>query len=435
MMWRLLRPFLPIILGWRVKQGKEQAERHRDRYGQPYFNTPISGAIWLHSVSIGETIAAISLAKALAKIKPKTKFLITTNTVSAATLVENEIANGFPLAHAFQPFDHPEFVDQFLALIKPRFAIFMESDFWPNLVSRTAAKSIPVIFASSQLSSAAFHRWAKNPSLAKSIFSAPHLVLAVDEEQARRFHQLGTPAHCITALGSLKNGNLGQTNKSFCQQLKKAFDGRNILLAASTHEGEDACIIEAAKVLGDDWLTLIAPRHPCRGHAIATACKMAPQRSLGQWPSGNCNLYIMDSFGEMSSLFSLADLTILGGSFVPKGGHNPLEPAAFGLPIITGPHVFKNAAEFAGLRECGVVFDLAGDAFDPVIAGQALANMAVAIITDKAQYRRIETAAKAYAATANNRSNDAAKMIAAIVPASQTIRKQKLKKVSKPDND
>ena len=417
----MLCPFLPIILNWRVRQGKEQAGRHQDRYGQPCFDKQISGAIWIHSVSAGETIAAICLAKALAKIQPKSRFLITTNTVSAAAIVEKEIATGFPLSHAFHPFDHPQFVDRFLLQVQPRIAIFMESDFWPNLILRTAARSIPVVFASSQLSETAYHRWAKNPSLARSIFAVPQLLLAVDKTQARQFRQLGTPTHCITVLGSLKLGNLAQTDKSLRQQLKKAFGGRKILLAASTHEGEDACIIEAAKALGDDWLTVIAPRHPCRGPAIAATCKMAPQRSLGQWALPNCNLYIMDSFGEMGSLFSLADLTILGGSIVPKGGHNPLEPAAFGLPIITGPHTFKNTTEFAGLRKCGVVFDLANDGLDPVITGQAIADMAVAIVKDKAQYRLIKLAAKAYATTARKRSNNAAKMIAVIVRASQAI--------------
>ena len=155
---------------------------------------------------------------------------------------------------------------------------------------------------------------------------------------------------------------------------------------------------------------------------------MAPRRSLGEWPSADCNLYIMDSFGEMGSLFSLADLTILGGSFVPKGGHNPLEPAAFGLPIITGPHIFKNTAEFAGLRDRGVVFDMINDGADPASTGQALADTAIAIVKDKAQYRRIASAAKTYAATAIKRSNDAAKMIAAIAPAPKTICEKDLKK-------
>ena len=415
--WWLLYPFLPFILGWRVKQGKELAGRTHDRYGKPCFDNPTTGAIWLHSVSAGETIAAISLAKALAKILPKARFLITTNTVSAAAIVEKEITAGFLVSHAFQPLDHPRFVDRFLTQIQPQIAIFMESDFWPNLVSKTAAKSIPVVFASSQLSEIAYNRWFRNLSLAKSIFTAPQLVLAVDKTQACQFRQLGTSNHCITILGSLKLGNPAKFDRSLCQNLKKAVGGRKVLLAASTHDGEDAMMIEAAKTLGDDWLMIIAPRHPNRGPDIA-ALAMAPQRSLGDWPSEDCNLYIMDSFGEMGSLFSIADLTVLGGSFVPKGGHNPLEPAAFGLPIITGPHIFKNNAEFAGLRENGVIFDLAGDqhVMDPVFKGQALAEMAVAIMSDNAQYNRITAAAMAYAETARRRSQDAAKMITVIVP-------------------
>ena len=424
MIWWLLGPVLPLVLSWRQKRGKEQAGRRHDRYGLPRFDAPLSNVIWLHSVSIGETKAAISLAKAIARTRSEANFLITTNTVSAAELVHREIATGFPLFHAFQPLDHPQFVDRFLAKVKPGVAIFIESDFWPNLVSRTAAKSIPVIFASSQLSTTAFQRWIKNPSLSKSIFAVPQLVLAVNKEQAQQFHQLGTPARCINILGSLKLGSRLKVDKTFCQQFGTAVAGRKILLAASTHEGEDACVINAANALGDGWLTLIAPRHPHRGPDIAAACNMAPLRSLDQWPSADGNLYIMDSFGEMGSLFSLADLTMLGGSFVAKGGHNPLEPAAFGLPIITGPHIFKNTAEFAGLRNRGVVFDMNDDVTDPARAGRALADIAIAIMKDKAQYQRIASAAKTYAATANKRSDEAAKMITTIAPAPQIIPKK-----------
>ena len=232
--WRFLTPVLPLVLSWRQQKGKEQAGRRCDRYGLPCFDTSLLGAVWIHSVSVGETIAAISLAKALKKTRPKSKFLITTNTISAADLVEREIANGCSLFHAFQPLDHPVFVDRFLKQIRPSIAIFMESDFWPNLVLRTAAKSIPVIFASSQLSTTAFQRWSKNPSLAKLIFGTPRLVLAISEEQAGQFRQLGTPDRCITVLGSLKLGNHTKIDKALCQKIETASAGRKILLAAST---------------------------------------------------------------------------------------------------------------------------------------------------------------------------------------------------------
>ena len=328
-------------------------------------------------------------------------------------MVERESANGMALSHAFQPLDHPHFVDQFLQHTRPTLAIFMESDFWPNLISKTAAKAIPVIFASSQLSSTAFHRWTKQPAMAKAVFAAPQMVLAVNDAQAAQFQRLGTPAEIITALGSLKLATMADANPALCQNMKTAIGKRQILLAASTHDGEDASMIAAANALGDGWLTIIAPRHPDRGNQIAAASSSAPQRSLGQFPSKDHNLYIMDSFGEMGSLFSLADLVILGGSFMPKGGHNPLEPAAFGLPIITGPHIFKNSAEFAGLRDVGVVFDVAetDDGLDATITGQKLAKLVIAIANDKPARRRIASAAKAYAMAANERSNIAARKI------------------------
>lgn len=421
--WHLLRPVIPILLRWRAWRGKEVIARLQDRYGLPHFDQGSIGdqeqgeVIWIHAVSVGETVAAIGLATALIDELPTAKLLITTNTVSAAAMVEKEIAKGVCLSHAFQPLDHPLFVDRFLAKTNPVLAIFIESDFWPNLITRTAAKSVPIVFASSQLSRDAFLRWQRQPVMAKAIFSAPQHIFAVNEQQASQFETLGADAARITVLGSLKLGSLAAVDPALCKQLKTAIGARHVLLAASTHEGEDASIIAAANALtdteqGDNWLTIIAPRHPHRGARIAADSNHAPQRSRGQWPSPDHNIYIMDSFGELGSLFSLADLVVLGGAFAPKGGHNPLEPAAFGLPIITGPHIFKNTAEFAGLRDAGVVFDIAEDAVtDATATGQQLARLARGIIDDKDKRRQIAAAAKTYADTAARRCEVAAKQI------------------------
>ena len=131
-----------------------------------------------------------------------------------------------------------------------------------------------------------------------------------------------------------------------------------MFLAASTHHGEDQIIIDASRMLGTGWLTIIAPRHPQRGDSVAALAGQAPQRSHGAMPDQNETVYIMDSLGEMGTLFNLANYVFLGGSLVPAGGHNPLEPATFGLPILTGPHIFKNSAEFNGLAAVDAVFDV-----------------------------------------------------------------------------
>ena len=262
---------------------------------------------------------------------------------------------------AIQPLDHPDFVENFLTNWQPSAAIFLESDFWPNLILRTKQRGVPVIFASSQLSEKTTASWMKHPLVAKPMFTAADLILTVDLQQADQFRALiGTPKTMpqIQVIGSLKLPDRQQQDPLFQAILKKAVAGRRVFLAASTHDGEDQIMIDVARELGSGWLTIIAPRHPNRGDEIATRADQAPQRSRGAIPDKCTSIYIMDSLGEMGTLLSLADYVFLGGSLVSSGGHNPLEPADFGLPIFTGTHIFKNKAEFDGLAHAGVVFEV-----------------------------------------------------------------------------
>ena len=368
MIWRLIRPIIPLILWQRTRNGKELASRRIERYGRTEANVdrlPLYAGrrIWLHGVSVGETAAALRLARALAYHLPDHKFLITTNTVNGLSVIQDAMADqpSLPVSHVMQPLDHPDFVGQFLASWRPVAAIFMESDFWPNLILQSKQSGIPVIFASSQLSNKAAAKWMKRPAFAQQIFAAADLILPVDSHQADQFRRLiGTTrgAPQVQVVGSLKLPKIQSPDPKLQQTLHKAAANRRVLLAASTHHGEDQIIIDAARMLGAGWLTIIAPRHPHRGDSIAKLAGRAPQRSRGEMPGQNTTIFIMDSLGEMGTLFSLASYVFLGGSLVPAGGHNPLEPAAFGLPIFTGPHVFKNSAEFSGLAAADAVFDV-----------------------------------------------------------------------------
>jgi 3-deoxy-D-manno-octulosonic-acid transferase len=409
--WQMARPILPILLRKRAAAGKEVASRISERFGKQGSSPSRPGAIWLHAVSVGESIAAIALVKSLAELIHDAHFIITTNTVTAAALVEKEATRRpeIDLAHRFVPLDHPDFVDRFLQNYQPVMAIFIESDYWPNLILRSGAAGIMVVFASAQMSRAAFARWAAKPTAARQIFSVPQMVFAVSDEQASHFRQLGTPADRISVLGSLKTGTVMQPDPTLCQSLTSIIGGRKLFLAASTHAGEDGIMIAAAKRLGDDWLTIIAPRHPDRGDSIAAAAGGAPQRSQKATPAASDPIYIMDILGEMGSLFSLADVVFLGASLVPKGGHNPLEPASFGLPIITGPHIFKNATEFASLRDVGVVFDLCGS--NDKETSIELADLIIELGNDTKRRVEISRAAKSYAATADERSSIVANQI------------------------
>ena len=405
LMWRLARPALPFILKRRAAAGKEDPARLAERYGRLHERSDIPPSpIWIHAVSVGESVGAVALARALRTRRPDIPLLITTNTVTAAARIASQPAD-LGLTHLFQPLDHPDMVDGFLDHVQPRMALFLESDFWPILITRTAATQVPVALVSAQLSDRAFARWQRQRALASTVFGAVKLALAVDCEQADRFSRLGINPQNVHVGGSLKLPPAnGTVDDDLVSMLRQAAGGRRILLAASTHDGEDGAIIDAVAALGDSWFTIIAPRHPERGGAVASQCAAAgfgaAQRSAGRAASPGDSIYIADTLGEMDSLFSIADIVFLGGSLQPLGGHNPVEPAAYGLPIITGPHIHKNRAEFAGLSAIGVVSDITD--------AETLAAVARQVTDDADRVTRIAKLARDYAAQAGQRPEFAA---------------------------
>ena len=405
LMWRLVRPALPFILKRRAAAGKEDPARINERYGWLDQRSDIpSSPIWIHAVSVGESVGAVALARALCARRPDIPLLVTTNTLTAAARIASQPAD-LGLTHLFQPLDHPDMVDGFLRHVQPRMALFLESDFWPNLITRTAATQVPVALVSAQLSDRAFSRWQRQRALASAVFGTVKLALAVDSEQAERFGRLGINPQNVHVGGSLKlPPAIGTVDPDLVSMLRQAAGDRRILLAASTHDGEDGAIIDAAAKLGNSWFIIIAPRHPERGNAVASQCAAAgfdvAQRRAGKAASRGDRIYIADTLGEMDSLFSVADIVFLGGSLQPLGGHNPVEPAAYGLPIITGPHIHKNRAEFAGLSAAGVVSEIAD--------AEALATVAQQITDDADRVTRIADAARNYAAQAGQRPEFAA---------------------------
>ena len=227
----------------------------------------------------------------------------------------------------------------------------------------------------------------------------------MDQLQADRLIQLGAPADRVTVTGSLKlPDRSGRPNADLVTMLRKAAGQRHILLAASTHKGEDETIIAAASSLGPEWMTIIAPRHPERGADIASLCRKAgmpaPRRAQRETADSATQIYIADTLGEMDSLFDASDIVFLAGSLLPYGGHNPIEPAAYGRPVLTGPHVFKNTAEFDALRKAGAITDV-NDA-------ESLARAAIAIIRDSDAMKKNAAAAKEYAVAAGKRPEIAA---------------------------
>ena len=406
-LWRLARPLLPLVLARRARSGKEDASRLAERFGRYDHRTDLPEApLWIHTVSVGETVAGIALAEAIRKAGETAPILMTTNTVTAAARVA-ALPASLGITHLYQPLDHPDMVAGFLYRMQPRIGIFLESDFWPKLITATAAKGVPVAFVSAQLSDRAASRWKKSRAKSKAVFGAAQLVLAVDDTQAQRFVALGAAPEAVQVGGSLKLPvDAAKPDKSYVTMLRRAAGKRRIFLAASTHAGEEETAIKAAGMLGEDWFTVIAPRHPDRGGDVAALCEAAGmpggRRSAGAKPTADDTLYIADTLGEMESLFSAADITFLGGSLMPLGGHNPVEPAAHGLAILTGPHLFKNSAEFASLEAAGVA--------TPVTDAGDIADAARAICGNSEKLASIAGAGKAHAAKAGKRPANAARL-------------------------
>ena len=369
-LWSFVKPFAILHLHSRAWRGREDKERLKERYGHYAQERPKGQLFWLHAVSVGESIAALTLATCLREKQPDLNILVTTNTPTAARRIAEQ--GDRAILHSYQPLDHLQWVERFLVHWQPDYAVMLESDFWPNLICATAARGIPLCFASAQLSDNAYQAWQKRAPLARTIFSTPQDIFAVDAQQADKFRHLAGDKGQKPRIhigGSLKlNPASLIPNAALAGMLADAAAPRPILLAASTHKGEEELILAASRQANNNGLAhflIIAPRHPERGDDIAkkieSITKSRPgQRSKDDTPQQKDTIFICDSLGEMASLYEAADIIILGGSFVDKGGHNPLEIALFETPILAGPSRFKNKDAFERLSKAGLI-ELASD--------------------------------------------------------------------------
>lgn len=340
---RAAAPLTPLLIKWRTKQGKEDPARARERLGQASIARPPGPLVWLHAASVGETNAILPLIGALQARAPELNILLTTGTVTSAKLAKVRLSG--KAIHQFTPLDMPQFIDAFLDHWSPDTAIFAESEIWPNLVLGLAERGVPLALVNGRLSERSFKRWRARPSISGPLFGRLDLVLAHNEETAERFAALG--AHAAQTVGNLKiDGPPPPADDRTLAHLRAMTSDRPILLAASTHPGEDKAVLQAHSALArrhKGLLTLIAPRHPERGPDIAALAKAeglrAHLRSTGDEPDESCEVYVTDTIGELGLFYRLAPIAFIGGSLIPHGGQNPIEAAKCGCAVITGPHI------------------------------------------------------------------------------------------------
>ena len=348
-------PLAPAVIRQRLKLGKEDPVRIAERRGLTRDVRPQGPLVWIHGASVGEVLAAAALIERLRELN--LRILVTSGTVTSAAIV----ARRFPpdVIHQYVPYDSPRFVARFLDHWRPSLALFIESDLWPNLILSSAARRLPMVLINGRMSQRSFPRWRRVASTISALLGTFDICLAQSPTDAERFAALG--CHNVITTGNLKlDVPAPPADPAKLDRLISVTRGRPMILAASTHPGEEERLIEAHKTLAGYFpslLTVIVPRHPNRGEAItrtiAAAGLRAAQRSREEMPTAVTDIYVADTLGELGLFYRLAPIVFMGGSLVEHGGQNPIEAVKLGASIVHGPHVFNFTDVYDALDRAG----------------------------------------------------------------------------------
>lgn len=340
-----------------MKSGKEDATRIRERGGVTALARPSGKLIWIHAASVGETNSILPLVKRLLETYPQLHILLTTVTVTSAEMVKNRLPER--AFHQFAPVDTPSATDRFLAHWQPDIALWVDSEFWPNLIKQAAKRGTVMGIINARMSQKSFDAWLYAAPLIKGLLSCFSLCFAQSQQDASRLRSLGIPA--ITGIGNLKyDAPPLPYNEQELATLQVATQSRPIWVAASTHPGEEKMVADVHRALkshGVNPLTIIVPRHAKRGNEILQELGglNIAQRSKGQSVNAATDIYLADTMGELGLFYHLAPVAFIGGSLVEHGGQNPLEAARFGCAIVTGLHIHNFADVIRAMEEDGAI--------------------------------------------------------------------------------
>ena len=350
----LTAPIISTVLLWRGVRERSYWHNFSQRFGFGPRSTP--HGVWLHAVSVGEVQACAPLVVALARRHPQLPLTVTTFTPTGAARARALI--GHLATVRYVPFDLPGAVRRFLGRVEPRLAIIFETELWPNLYRECRRRRVPLVLASARLSERSLGRYRRLGALFTDAVSTARIVAAQAEGDAARFRALGAAPDSTHVTGNLKfDFELPEGLAERGRRLRAQYaPGRPMWVAGSTHEGEEAAVLEAQRQVRAshaDALVAIAPRHPARFAQVAQQLAQAgvafERRSDGgDAHDSGAEVLLLDSLGELLEFYAAGDVAFVGGSLVSIGGHNLLEPAALGVPALTGPHNF-NGPEVAQL--------------------------------------------------------------------------------------
>ncbi|AYC34541.1 3-deoxy-D-manno-octulosonic acid transferase [Pseudomonas cavernae] len=383
LLFHLGLPLIGVRLALRARRAPAYAQRIGERFacGLPPLKP---GGIWVHAVSVGESIAAAPMIRELLARHPELPITITCMTPTGS----ERIRALFPAAqfggrvqHCYLPYDLPWAAARFLERVQPRLAVIMETELWPNHIHQCAHRGIPVVLANARLSARSARGYARFAGLTRPMLAEMSWLAVQTAAEAERFRQLGARPEAVTVTGSIKfDLHLDPELPLRAAALRQQWGAsqRPLWIAASTHAGEDEIILAAHRQLLErqaDALLILVPRHPerfadvfelCRQHNFATL-----RRSSGALVTADTQVLLGDTMGELLFLYALADLAFVGGSLVANGGHNLLEPAVLGKPVLSGPHLFNFLEIATQLREAGALLEVA----DAMTLAQALQRL------------------------------------------------------------
>ncbi len=359
----LLRASYPLFIkpyiNKRKKNGKEDLSRFNERMGLSELPRPKGKLVWFHGASVGESVSMLPLIQSLLEQFPDTRIMVTTGTVTSAEIMGKRLPE--KAFHQYIPIDHPDFVKRFLNHWQPDAALWFESDFWPSMLSEIKKRHIPLLLVNGRISDRSFRRWQRFPFFIRELLNCFTFCLGQSEEDVRRLKILGAPkAECS---GNIKYAGLPlPCDSEKLNRLKQQIGGRPVWLASSTHNNEEEQIgtqIHKIAAAVPNILTIIAPRHPQRGKEIKeTLEKMqfhTALRSAGETITDQTDIYIADTIGEMGLWYTLCPLVFIGGSLIPHGGQNFIEPSRMNDAVCVGPHMHNFADVINRAQKAGAV--------------------------------------------------------------------------------
>ncbi len=389
----LLTPVILYRLAVRGLHYREYFSRWRERFG--FFPHPhIRDSIWIHAVSMGEVNAAMPLIDALMQRYETAPFVITTVTPTGSERVRR--VYGDRVFNVYLPYDLPASISRFLGRVRPRLAVIMETEIWPNLFFACQERNIPLIVANARLSEKSLRGYGPIRPLAHRALTSARYIAAQSATDAKRLRDLGAEPRRLGIVGNLKyDMSVPPELKQEARTMRKSWGPRRpVWIAASTHEGEEEPVLKAHTAVlrrFPDALLLLVPRHPERFRPVVQDCRSfgfaTRTRSEDDLAASDTQCFVVDTLGELLRFYAAGDVAFVGGSLVPIGGHNVLEPAALSVPVIVGPKTFNFTEITNDLIEAGAAIRIN----EP----DELGAVVVRLLADAPLRQRIGTAGRA----------------------------------------